>query len=124
MVANIWYKAFRYTFEYVRVKYSKAVVSFFLEYVIMVWLEELFHIAVSLCQCFLFTNAESFTKLNTPPLFSPDSIYVLASCSVAIGFGFYGNSEANDGMYQLTSSLLTANHTLASIDMLVRKHSV
>ncbi|KAK3550559.1 hypothetical protein QTP70_000059 [Hemibagrus guttatus] len=39
--------------------------------------------------------------------------------NVAIGFGFYGNSEANDGMYQLTSSLLTANHTLFSIDMLV-----
>uniref|UniRef100_A0A3B4ACJ5 Protein tweety homolog n=1 Tax=Periophthalmus magnuspinnatus TaxID=409849 RepID=A0A3B4ACJ5_9GOBI len=38
---------------------------------------------------------------------------------VAIGVGFYGNSEANDGMYQLTSSLLTANYTLASIDLLI-----
>ncbi|KAK3571954.1 hypothetical protein QTP86_020501 [Hemibagrus guttatus] len=46
-------------------------------------------------------------------------LYPLDSGSVAIGFGFYGNSEANDGMYQLTSSLLTANHTLFSIDMLV-----
>ncbi|KAJ3597698.1 hypothetical protein NHX12_001215 [Muraenolepis orangiensis] len=35
------------------------------------------------------------------------------------GVGFYGNSEANDGMYQLTSSLLTANYTLASIDLLI-----
>lgn len=43
----------------------------------------------------------------------------LSLCSVAIGIGFYGNSEANDGMYQLTSSLLTANYTLASIDLLV-----
>lgn len=40
-------------------------------------------------------------------------------CCVAIGVGFYGNSEANDGMYQLTSSLLTANYTLASIDLLI-----
>ncbi|XP_060937527.1 protein tweety homolog 1 [Limanda limanda] len=40
-------------------------------------------------------------------------------CCVAIGIGFYGNSEANDGMYQLTSSLLTANYTLASIDLLI-----
>ncbi|KAF3839662.1 hypothetical protein F7725_018379 [Dissostichus mawsoni] len=39
---------------------------------------------------------------------------------VAIGIGFYGNSEANDGMYQLTSSLLTANYTLASIDLLLQ----
>lgn len=44
---------------------------------------------------------------------------LLPLCSVAIGIGFYGNSEANDGMYQLTSSLLTANYTLASIDLLV-----
>ncbi|KAG7270126.1 hypothetical protein CRUP_027196 [Coryphaenoides rupestris] len=40
-------------------------------------------------------------------------------CCVAIGVGFYGNSETNDGMYQLTSSLLTANYTLASIDLLI-----
>nr|XP_020473221.1 protein tweety homolog 1 isoform X2 [Monopterus albus] len=40
-------------------------------------------------------------------------------CCVAIGIGFYGNSETNDGMYQLTSSLLTANYTLASIDLLI-----
>ncbi|MBN3299253.1 TTY1B protein, partial [Amia calva] len=39
--------------------------------------------------------------------------------SVAIGIGFYGNSEANDGIYQVTYSLATANHTLASIDFLV-----
>uniref|UniRef100_A0A8C3ANL7 Protein tweety homolog n=1 Tax=Cyclopterus lumpus TaxID=8103 RepID=A0A8C3ANL7_CYCLU len=43
---------------------------------------------------------------------------------VAIGVGFYGNSEANDGMYQLTSSLLTANYSLASIDLLVSVLSV
>ncbi|XP_053537001.1 protein tweety homolog 1 isoform X1 [Ictalurus punctatus] len=47
------------------------------------------------------------------------SVAAVTLCCVAIGFGFYGNSEAKDGMYQLTSSLLTANHTLASIDMLV-----
>lgn len=47
------------------------------------------------------------------------SFFSPSRCSVAIGIGFYGNSEANDGMYQLTSSLLTANYTLASIDLLV-----
>ncbi|XP_051576367.1 protein tweety homolog 1-like isoform X2 [Myxocyprinus asiaticus] len=47
------------------------------------------------------------------------SVAALTLCCVAIGIGFYGNSEANDGMYQLTSSLLTANYTLASIDLLV-----
>ncbi|KAG8140465.1 hypothetical protein E2320_003156, partial [Naja naja] len=36
-----------------------------------------------------------------------------------IGIGFYGNSETNDGVYQVTYSLLNANHTLSSIDSLV-----
>ncbi|XP_030640844.1 protein tweety homolog 1 [Chanos chanos] len=47
------------------------------------------------------------------------SVAAVTLCCVAIGVGFYGNSEANDGMYQLTSSLLTANYTLTSIDLLV-----
>ncbi|XP_016347164.1 protein tweety homolog 1-B-like [Sinocyclocheilus anshuiensis] len=47
------------------------------------------------------------------------SVAAVTLCCVAIGIGFYGNSEANDGMYQLTSSLLTANYTLASIDLLI-----
>lgn len=62
-----------------------------------------FSLPVTLPQCF---------HVSSPPPLS-------LSCSVAIGIGFYGNSEANDGMYQLTSSLLTANYTLASIDLLV-----
>lgn len=39
--------------------------------------------------------------------------------SSAVGVGFYGNSEANDGVYQLTYSLYNANHTLGSISNLV-----
>ncbi|XP_016381122.1 protein tweety homolog 2-like [Sinocyclocheilus rhinocerous] len=38
---------------------------------------------------------------------------------VAVGVGFYGNSEINDGVYQLTYSLYNANHTLAGVDSLV-----
>ncbi|KAM4032429.1 protein tweety homolog 2 [Anomaloglossus baeobatrachus] len=40
-------------------------------------------------------------------------------CCAAVGIGFYGNSETNDGVYQLTYSLDDANHTLAGIDSLV-----
>ncbi|KAJ8384740.1 hypothetical protein AAFF_G00199460 [Aldrovandia affinis] len=49
----------------------------------------------------------------------------LVICS-AVGVGFYGNSETNDGVYQLTYSLYDANHTLRGIDSLVsgvRLHS-
>lgn len=42
------------------------------------------------------------------------------ACSAAVGVGFYGNSEANDGMYQLIYSLDNANHTFSGIDELVR----
>uniref|UniRef100_A0A670JX64 Protein tweety homolog n=1 Tax=Podarcis muralis TaxID=64176 RepID=A0A670JX64_PODMU len=40
-------------------------------------------------------------------------------CCAGIGIGFYGNSETNDGVYQVTYSLLNTNHTLSSIDALV-----
>ncbi|XP_069786288.1 protein tweety homolog 2 isoform X2 [Narcine bancroftii] len=40
-------------------------------------------------------------------------------CCASIGIGFYGNSETNDGVYQLTTSIHHANHTLAGLDGLV-----
>ncbi|XP_030051280.1 protein tweety homolog 1 isoform X1 [Microcaecilia unicolor] len=40
-------------------------------------------------------------------------------CCAAIGVGFYGNSETNDGTYQVAHSLMNANHTLTAIDLLV-----
>ncbi|XP_039680505.1 protein tweety homolog 2-like isoform X3 [Perca fluviatilis] len=42
----------------------------------------------------------------------------LIICS-AVGVGFYGNSETNDGVYQLTYSLYNANHTLGGLNNLV-----
>nr|XP_045236440.1 protein tweety homolog 1 isoform X10 [Macaca fascicularis] len=39
--------------------------------------------------------------------------------SIGIGIGFYGNSETSDGVSQLSSALLHANHTLSAIDHLV-----
>lgn len=38
-----------------------------------------------------------------------------------MGVGFYGNSETNDGVYQLTYSLYNANHSLGGVDSLVGK---
>ncbi|KAK5598873.1 Protein tweety 2-like [Crenichthys baileyi] len=42
----------------------------------------------------------------------------LITC-ISVGVGFYGNSETNDGVYQLTYSLYNANHTLGGVDSLV-----
>lgn len=44
-----------------------------------------------------------------------------APLSIGIGIGFYGNSETSDGVSQLSSALLHANHTLSAIDHLVRE---
>lgn len=49
------------------------------------------------------------------------SLCASSLCSVAVGVGFYGNSETNDGVYQLTYSLYNANHTLGGVDSLVGK---
>ncbi|XP_019721157.1 protein tweety homolog 2 isoform X1 [Hippocampus comes] len=43
----------------------------------------------------------------------------LVTC-VAVGVGFYGNSETNDGIYQLTYSLYNANNTLGGVDSLLQ----
>uniref|UniRef100_A0A3Q2XUR2 Protein tweety homolog n=1 Tax=Hippocampus comes TaxID=109280 RepID=A0A3Q2XUR2_HIPCM len=41
---------------------------------------------------------------------------LIVCCAVAVGF--YGNSEINDGTYQLTYAIVNANRTLASISSL------
>ncbi|NXE93742.1 TTYH2 protein, partial [Menura novaehollandiae] len=40
-------------------------------------------------------------------------------CCAAVGVGFYGNSETNDGVFQLLYALDHANQTLTGIDSLV-----
>ncbi|NWZ72377.1 TTYH2 protein, partial [Acrocephalus arundinaceus] len=40
-------------------------------------------------------------------------------CCAAVGVGFYGNSETNDGIFQLLYALDHANQTLTGIDSLV-----
>lgn len=43
----------------------------------------------------------------------------LSAHSAAVGIGFYGNSETNDGVFQLLYALDHANQTLSGIDSLV-----
>ncbi|XP_022441681.1 protein tweety homolog 1 isoform X2 [Delphinapterus leucas] len=46
-------------------------------------------------------------------------LHCCPSRRTGIGIGFYGNSETSDGVSQLSSALLHANHTLTAIDHLV-----
>uniref|UniRef100_G3NG44 Protein tweety homolog n=1 Tax=Gasterosteus aculeatus aculeatus TaxID=481459 RepID=G3NG44_GASAC len=75
---------------------------------------------------FLGCVAAAGLGLNLLCLAKPNSCCVtwsavaagLITC-IAVGVGFYGNSETNDGVYQLTYSLYNANHTLGGVDSLV-----
>ncbi|XP_057681986.1 protein tweety homolog 2 isoform X3 [Corythoichthys intestinalis] len=42
----------------------------------------------------------------------------LVTC-VAVGVGFYGNSETNDGIYQVTYSIYNVNNTVSGLSILV-----
>ncbi|CDQ79335.1 unnamed protein product [Oncorhynchus mykiss] len=64
-----------------------------------------------ICCLILINLSETLTCIFLP--------VSLALCSAAVGVGFYGNSETNDGVYQLTYSLYNANHTLGGVDNLV-----
>uniref|UniRef100_A0AAR2KV79 Protein tweety homolog n=1 Tax=Pygocentrus nattereri TaxID=42514 RepID=A0AAR2KV79_PYGNA len=71
-----------------------------------------------LCCCRRDEEAEETKKPNSCCVTWSAVAAGLLSC-VAVGVGFYGNSETNDGVYQLTYSLYNANHTLAGVENLV-----
>lgn len=48
-------------------------------------------------------------------------VWISVFPSSAVGVGFYGNSETNDGVYQMNYSLYNANRTLGNINNLVRE---
>ncbi|XP_066521158.1 protein tweety homolog 2 isoform X5 [Hoplias malabaricus] len=70
------------------------------------------------CLCCCKREEEETKKPNSCCVTWSSVTAGLLSC-VAVGVGFYGNSETNDGVYQLTYSLYNANHTLAGVENLV-----
>ncbi|XP_034046772.1 protein tweety homolog 2-like [Thalassophryne amazonica] len=72
---------------------------------------------VCLCCCHRDVD-EDVKRPNTCCVTWSAIITGVIMCS-AVGLGFCGNSETNDGVYQLTYSLYNANHTLGSINNLV-----
>lgn len=71
------------------------------------------------CMCCCRRNTDEDTKRPETCCVTWVAVITgLIICS-AVGVGFYGNSETNDGVYQLTYSLHNANHTLGGINNLV-----
>ncbi|KAG8446473.1 hypothetical protein GDO86_014072 [Hymenochirus boettgeri] len=77
-----------------------------------------------ICVCCCKKEEETETKKSKPCCVTWTAAVSGLLCCAAVGIGFYGNSETNDGVYQLTYSLDNANHTLAGIDALVSSTSV
>ncbi|XP_018612466.1 protein tweety homolog 2-like [Scleropages formosus] len=72
-----------------------------------------------LCCCHKEDEVEEENKRSNSCCVSWTAVLAALVICSAVGVGFYGNSESNDGMYQMTYSLYNANHTLSGIDRLV-----
>ncbi|XP_069511222.1 protein tweety homolog 2 [Ambystoma mexicanum] len=71
------------------------------------------------CLCCCKREEETQTKRPSSCCITWTAVVAGLLCCAAIGIGFYGNSETNDGIYQMTYALDNANHTLSGIDSLV-----
>ncbi|KAJ8786992.1 hypothetical protein J1605_023247 [Eschrichtius robustus] len=76
--------------------------------------------AYLVCVCCSLQNSAVQTKRRHPCCITWTAVVAGLVCCAAVGVGFYGNSEVNDGVYQLIYSLHNANHTFSGIDVLVR----
>ncbi|KAG8567940.1 hypothetical protein GDO81_013838 [Engystomops pustulosus] len=74
--------------------------------------------------CCCSPQEEDDSKSNRVCCVTWSCVAAVIICCAGIGIGFYGNSETNDGIYQVTYSLMNANHTLTSIDLLGEVESV
>uniref|UniRef100_A0A8C8RSV2 Protein tweety homolog n=1 Tax=Pelusios castaneus TaxID=367368 RepID=A0A8C8RSV2_9SAUR len=72
-----------------------------------------------ICLCSCKRDEESETKRPNSCCVTWTAVMAGLVCCAAVGIGFYGNSETNDGVYQLIYALDNANHTLSGIDALV-----
>ncbi|XP_054448964.1 protein tweety homolog 2 [Pteronotus mesoamericanus] len=75
--------------------------------------------AYLICVCCCRQDGAEQTKQRKSCCVTWSAVLAGLVCCAAVGVGFYGNSETNDGVYQLMYSLNNANHTFSGIDMLV-----
>ncbi|XP_062937238.1 protein tweety homolog 2 isoform X2 [Cynocephalus volans] len=71
------------------------------------------------CACCCRPGGAAQTKQHGSCCITWTAVVAGLVCCAAVGVGFYGNSETNDGVYQLIYSLDNANHTFSGIDALV-----
>lgn len=79
----------------------------------------IFLVAYLVCVCCCREDDTVQTKQHNSCCVTWTAVVAGLVCCAAVGVGFYGNSETNDGVYQLIYSLDNANHTFSGIDALV-----
>uniref|UniRef100_A0A7N9CYC2 Protein tweety homolog n=2 Tax=Macaca fascicularis TaxID=9541 RepID=A0A7N9CYC2_MACFA len=79
----------------------------------------IFLVAYLVCACCCQQDDAVQTKQRHSCCITWTAVVAGLVCCAAVGVGFYGNSETNDGVYQLMYSLEDANHTFSGIDALV-----
>ncbi|XP_053709703.1 protein tweety homolog 2 isoform X1 [Synchiropus splendidus] len=71
------------------------------------------------CLCCCRKDEEEETKKTNSCCVTWTAVAAGLVTCIAVGVGFYGNSETNDGIYQVTYSLYNANHSLGGVESLV-----
>ncbi|NXB80986.1 TTYH2 protein, partial [Donacobius atricapilla] len=79
----------------------------------------LFLIVYLICLCCCKRDQDPETKRPHSCCVTWMAVTAGLLCCAAVGIGFYGNSETNDGVFQLLYALDHANQTLTDIDSLV-----
>ncbi|XP_058708024.1 protein tweety homolog 2 isoform X2 [Poecile atricapillus] len=79
----------------------------------------LFLIVYLICLCCCKRDQDPETKRPHSCCVTWMAVTAGLICCAAVGIGFYGNSETNDGVFQLLYALDHANQTLTGIDSLV-----
>nr|XP_006000689.1 PREDICTED: protein tweety homolog 1 isoform X1 [Latimeria chalumnae]XP_014346674.1 PREDICTED: protein tweety homolog 1 isoform X1 [Latimeria chalumnae] len=69
--------------------------------------------------CCCRSEEEEETKGRRECCVTWSSVAAVIICCAGIGIGFYGNSEVNDGVYQVSYSLMDTNLTFTSVDILI-----
>uniref|UniRef100_A0A8C2ZSR8 Protein tweety homolog n=1 Tax=Cyclopterus lumpus TaxID=8103 RepID=A0A8C2ZSR8_CYCLU len=112
---NLFFQSVDNTFEPEEASYQQSLIFLACVGAVGLGLSLLVVAVCLLCVCCCRRDVDEDTKRPESCCLTWAAVITgLIICS-AVGVGFYGNSETNDGVYQLTYSLNNANHTLGSV---------
>uniref|UniRef100_A0A8C3FTJ8 Protein tweety homolog n=1 Tax=Chrysemys picta bellii TaxID=8478 RepID=A0A8C3FTJ8_CHRPI len=114
-----WWAAWLHRFPHVNLRLAVSLLFLGLVAAVCLGLNLLFLTIYLICLCSCKRDEESETKRPNSCCVTWTAVVAGLICCAAVGIGFYGNSETNDGVYQLIYALDNANHTLSGIDTLV-----